>query len=106
MANIVTDSSFQEEVINNEGVVLVDFWAEWCGPCKVMLPLVEELATELEGQVKICKIDVDSNSESAQAYRVMSIPTLLIFKDWKVVDQMVWVQDKEELKAKLLSHTA
>ena len=105
MAVSVTDSTFTNEVLEQDGVVLVDFWAEWCGPCKMMLPTIEELSSELEGKAKICKVDVDTNSESAQNFRVTSIPTLIIFKDWKPVEQLIWVQDKEELKEKLLSHS-
>ena len=83
MANTipVTDQTFEEEVLKSDIPVLVDFWAEWCGPCKMIAPILEELSTEYEGKIKIAKVDVDSNAEKAGQYGVRGIPTLLIFKD-------------------------
>lgn len=75
------EASFEEEVLNSDVPVLVDFWAEWCGPCKMIAPVLEELSTELEGQLKIVKLDVDNNPNIATKYGIMSIPTLVVFKD-------------------------
>ena len=83
--------------INSEKPVLVDFFADWCGPCKMMAPIVEELATELDGKVKVGKINVDENSDIAVEYNVMSIPTLIIFKNGKEEKRLVGLRDKEEL---------
>ena len=98
-----TDDSFEEDVINadSDKPVLVDFWAEWCGPCRMVGPVVDELADEYEGQVKIGKVDVDSNSETSTKYGIRSIPALLIFKGGEVVDQIVGAVPKAHLKKKL-----
>lgn len=101
MALSFTDANFTNEVINSELPVLVDFYADWCGPCKMIAPIVTQLATELEGKVKIGKLDVDANGATAQNYRVMSIPTLLIFKGGEVVDTIVGAVPKNQLEAKL-----
>lgn len=99
----LTDDSFEEEVLNAESnkPVLVDFWAEWCGPCKMVGPIVEELAKEFEGKAKIGKVDVDSNPETSTKYGIRSIPSLLIFKDGEVVDQIVGAVPKAQLKKQL-----
>ena len=89
--------NFKEEVLNSEKPVLVDFYADWCGPCKMMAPIVEELATELDGKAKVGKINVDENSDIAVEYNVMSIPTLIIFKNGKEEKRLVGLRDKEEL---------
>lgn len=91
----VTDKNFTTET--SEGLVLADFWAPWCGPCKMIAPVLEELDEELSDKVKIVKLDVDENQETAGKYEVMSIPTLLLFKDGEVVDQVVGFQPKEAL---------
>ena len=104
MALIFTDTNFTEEVINSDLPVLVDFYADWCGPCKMIAPIVAQLATELEGKVKIGKLDVDANGVTAQNYRVMSIPTLLVFKGGQVVDTIVGAVPKNQLEAKLAKH--
>ncbi len=94
-----TDQNFQQEVEQNKGVVLVDFFAEWCGPCRVMGPIIEELAEELKDKqgVKIGKLNIDENQDTAGKYGVMSIPTLILFKDGKKIEQLVGLQDKESL---------
>jgi thioredoxin 1 len=98
----VTDQSFNTEVEN--GVVLVDFWAPWCGPCKMIAPVLEELDSEIGGQVKIAKVNVDDNSESAAKFGVMSIPTLILFKDGQPVDKVVGFQSKDALKNVISRH--
>jgi thioredoxin 1 len=98
----VTDQSFASET--GEGVVLADFWAPWCGPCKMIAPVLEELDSEMGDKVKIAKLDVDENQETAGKYSVMSIPTLLIFKDGEVVDTVVGFQPKEALAELLNKH--
>lgn len=102
-ANLVvaTDSNFQDEVINSDQPVLVDFWATWCGPCRVIAPVVEELANEYEGRAKVVKLDVDHNPQSAMQFGVRSIPTLLFFKDGRVVDQLIGAVPKAKLVSKL-----
>ncbi|WP_017370906.1 thioredoxin [Lactococcus garvieae] len=94
----ITDATFKEEI--KEGLVLVDFWATWCGPCRMQAPILEQLGEELdESELKICKLDVDENPETPQAFGVMSIPTLIFFKDGQMVKQVVGVQTKAQLKA-------
>lgn len=94
-----TDATFEAET--GAGLVLVDFWAPWCGPCKMIAPVLEELDAELGEKVKIVKVDVDENQESAGKFGVMSIPTLLIMKDGEVVDKVVGFQPKEALAERL-----
>lgn len=98
----VTDQNFAE--VTAEGLVLVDFWAPWCGPCKMIAPVLEELDTELGEKVKIVKLNVDDNQETAGKYGVMSIPTLLLMKDGNVVDQVVGFQPKEALAELINKH--
>jgi len=99
MAVVVNDTNFQDEI--KEGIVLVDFWAEWCGPCQMMLPILEELSTKMEGKAKICKLNVDEAPTIAGQFRVMSIPTLIVFKDGEPVETMVGVQQTDSLEATL-----
>lgn len=99
-----TSANFEAEVVNYEGVVLVDFWATWCGPCRMIAPVVEELAEEYDGKVKIGKVNVDENRETAADFGVMSIPTLLIIKNGKEVERIVGFRPKEELKNVLDKH--
>lgn len=99
----LTDDSFEDEVLKADSnkPVLVDFWAEWCGPCKMVGPIVEELASEFEGKAKIGKVDVDSNPQTSTKYGIRSIPSLLIFKNGEVVDQIVGAVPKSKLKKQL-----
>ncbi|OXM14198.1 thioredoxin [Paenibacillus herberti] len=99
MAVVLTKENFNENV--QSGVSLVDFWAPWCGPCKMQLPIVEELSAELEGTATIAKINVDEQPELASQFGVMSIPTLILFKDGQPVDKMVGLQSKDALKNKI-----
>ena len=101
MALAVTDVSFKDEVLDSKLPVMVDFWAEWCGPCKMIAPTVAELAKEYEGRAKVVKLDVDSNYKTSGAYDVRSIPTLLFFKNGQVVDKIVGAVPKQKLKEKL-----
>jgi len=94
---ILTDVNFEEEVLKSNLPVLVDFFATWCGPCKMMGPIVEELAKELEGKVKVVEVDVDKAPQSAEKYAIMSVPTLILFKNGQVVKQMVGFQSKADL---------
>jgi thioredoxin 1 len=97
----ITDSNFQEEVISSKVPVLLDFWAPWCGPCKMIAPILDEIAREKSGEVKIGKVDVDQNSALAAQFRISSIPTLLFFKNGQVADQVVGLKGKAELLSKL-----
>ncbi len=98
-----TDSNFEEEVIKSDKPVLIDFWAVWCGPCKIIAPVVEELAAEYEGKIKVGKLDVDENQQASIKYGVRSIPTLLIFKDGKVKDTIIGAVPKSQIVQKLNS---
>ena len=93
----LSSENFKKEVLKSEKPVLVDFYADWCGPCNAMAPVIEELATELDGKAKVGKINVDENSDIAVEYNVMSIPTLIIFKNGKEEKRLVGLRDKEEL---------
>lgn len=102
MEHTFTDQSFSQEVLSSATPVLVDFWAEWCGPCRAMGPIIEELAHEIdEAKLKIGKMNVDQNPETPGTYRVMSIPTMLVFQHGQVVETIVGSMPKEALKAKL-----
>ena len=97
----VTDSNFEGEVIQSSLPVLVDLWAEWCGPCHMIAPIVEEIAGEYEGKLKVCKVNVDSSPDIAARYGIRSIPTLLLFNGGKIVDQVVGAVPKKFLTSKL-----
>ena len=97
----ITDDNFETEVIKSDKPVLIDFWAVWCGPCKLIAPIVEELSTEYEGKVKIGKLDVDSNQQTSIKFGVRSIPTLLLFKDGKLEDTIIGAVPKSKIVEKL-----
>ena len=100
----ITDANFADEVEKSDLPVLIDFWAVWCGPCKMIAPIMEELATEYEGKAKIGKVDVDNNQEISMKFGIRSIPTLLILKGGEVVDQIVGAVPKPAIVDKLNSH--
>ncbi|THB64132.1 MAG: thioredoxin TrxA [Gammaproteobacteria bacterium] len=95
----LTDSSFENEVLQSEQPVLVDYWAQWCGPCKMILPIIEEVADEYAGQIKIAKLNIDDNAETAPKYGIRGIPTLMIFKNGEVEATKVGPVTKSQLKA-------
>ena len=97
----VTDGNFQSEIAGGEGLSMVDFWAAWCGPCRLVAPSVAQLADEYAGKVKVGKLDVDANQHTAAAFNVRSIPTILFFRDGKVVDQVVGAVPKQALDRKI-----
>ncbi len=99
MAEHVTDSNFEEEVLKSKIPVLVDFYADWCGPCKMLTPAIEELAKEYDGKWKIVKVDVDASPEVSMKFGIQSIPTLLFFKDGQIADKVMGFKSKEDLKA-------
>ena len=101
----LTDANFEQEVINSDQPVLVDFWATWCGPCRVIAPTIEKLAADFDGKAKVAKLDVDNNPQTAQAFGIRSIPTLLFFKGGQVVDQKVGVVP-EKILAQALERLA
>jgi thioredoxin 1 len=96
-----TTNNWDAEVINAQGLVMIDFWAAWCGPCRMISPTVEELAGEYTGKVKVMKLNTDENSEIASRYKIMGIPTIMFFKGGVKLDQIVGVVPKQQLKAKL-----
>lgn len=98
---ILTDANFEQEVLQYKGVVMVDFWATWCGPCRMLGPVVEELAKEYEGKVKVCKLNTDDGMDTSSKYRITSIPTIIFFKNGEIAGQTVGLQSKAALQEKL-----
>ena len=97
----LTDSSFEKEVLQEKGVVLVDFWGPWCGPCRMLGPVIEELAEEYDGKAKICKINTDEATEKSVEYKISSIPTIIIFKNGEQKTVLNGLQSKEELQKQI-----
>ena len=107
MAEIkITTDNFEEEVLNSEKPVLIDFFATWCGPCKMMAPVLEQLSREMEGKAKIVKVDVDESEDLAVRFGIMSIPTMILFKDGNAVEMAVGFQPKPQIAALLNRHIA
>ncbi len=104
MALEITDSTFQEVVLQSDKPVLVDFWAVWCGPCRMLGPIIEEVADDFEGRAIVGKVDVDNNQQVSVDYGIRNIPTVLIFKNGEVVDKIVGVASKEVISEKLSAH--
>lgn len=102
----VTDATFEAEIEKHDGLVVVDFWATWCGPCRIVAPILDQLAVEYNGRAKVAKLDVDANIKTATRFNVRSIPTILFFKGGKLVDQVVGAVPKAALDAKFKQHAA
>lgn len=97
----ITDATFAAEVEAHRGAAVVDLWAQWCGPCRVLGPIVDDLARDFDGRVKVAKLDIDANPETAERFNVRSIPTLLFFRDGKLVDAVVGLRSKTDLASRL-----
>jgi len=102
MIKTLTDQNFEEEVLKSGGLVIVDFWALWCGPCQMMSPIIDELNDELNGKAIFFKMNIDENPQTVQRYNIISIPNLLIFKNGEVINQIIGLQNKAVLKEKIL----
>lgn len=100
----ITDETFENEVLKSDKPVLIDFWAVWCGPCKMIAPIIDEIASEYTDKLKVCKLDVDSNPKTAIKYGIRSIPTILIIKNGEVMEQIVGAIPKNKLIDKILPH--
>lgn len=106
MVNAITDATFQTEVLDSKGLTLIDLWAPWCGPCVMLSPILEELAEEMKDKVKVIKMNVDENPQTAQAHQVMSIPTVMLFKDGKLVEKLIGVQAKQSYIEVINKHSS
>lgn len=102
----VTDATFEQEIEKHDGLAVVDFWATWCGPCRMIGPMLEQLASEYNGKAKVAKLDVDSNQQTSMRFNVRSIPTILFFKDGKLVDTVIGAVPKAKLESKFQEHAA
>ena len=102
----ISDDQFEDQVLKSSEPVLVDFWAEWCGPCKMIAPLVDQIAEEYDGKVRVGKLDADAHPDILMNYGIMGIPTLILFKDGKAVERITGYQPKDKLTAKLAPHLA
>ena len=102
----ISDADFQTAVLDSEQPVLVDFWATWCGPCRAMAPTIDELSETFDGRAKVAKLDIDENPQTAQAYGISSIPTVLLFRGGQVVETFVGVQPRERYERALAQHAA
>jgi len=100
----VTDSDFAQEIEKHEGLAVVDFWATWCGPCRMVAPILDQLAAEYNGKLKVTKLDVDANPSTAMRFNVRSIPTILFFKNGKLVDTVIGALPKAKLEARIQQH--
>ena|ERR1043166_7786800 len=105
-AKAVTDETFEQEIENQPGLSVVDFWATWCGPCRVIAPLLDQIATEYGDKIKVAKLDIDTNIKTSARFNVRSIPLLLFFKDGKVVDQIIGAVPKAHIESKVKQHAA
>jgi thioredoxin len=103
---VVTDSTFQREVLESNGTVLLDCWAPWCGPCRMVGPIMDQLAAESKGRYRVAKLNVDENPRTAAQFQIQSIPTMLIFKNGKLVDRLIGAQPKSAIEARLLAQAA
>ena len=102
----VTDNDFETEIENHQGLAVVDFWATWCGPCRMIAPVLDQLSVEYAGKAKVAKLDVDTNIRTPARFQVRSIPTILFFKDGKLVDQVIGAVPKSQLETKFKQHAA
>ncbi len=100
----LNDENFKKEVLESEELVLVDFWAPWCMPCRMLTPTIEEIAEEMEGKIKVCEMNVDENVQYPQQYGIMSIPTVMLFKNGQVVETMIGLQPKEQIVKTIQEH--
>lgn len=104
-ALVVTDTTFESEIEKHDGLAVVDFWATWCGPCRMVAPILDQLAAEFVGKAKVAKLDVDTNQRTASRFNVRSIPTILFFKDGKLVDTVIGAVPKAKLESKFREYT-